>query len=102
VLKGFIGSVSRRERIAAALWVVMSVVVGNTVYDLMVRRAVTEYLFRVALYQAGRGPLTPLREVMDAYVYDAAWVGLLFGSAVALAGFGTILMLRPPRPRPGG
>jgi hypothetical protein len=93
-----IRSLSRRERIAAAIWVVVSIVVGNTVYDLMLTRAIKEYMFRIALHQAGRGPLVSMRDVMDRNIYEATWVALLFASVVALAGFGTIKMLRrvPP------
>lgn len=85
---------TRPERRAVALWIVMSLVIGNTVYDLLVTRAVKEYMFRVALHQAGRGPLVSMADIVGPLTYDAVWIGLLFGSTVALAGFWTIRMLR--------
>jgi hypothetical protein len=91
-------ALTRRERVAVALWIVVSIVVGNTIYDLIMTRAIKEYMFRVALYQAGRGPLTSMPEVMDRNVYYATWISLLFASAVALAGFATIRLLRRPAP----
>jgi hypothetical protein len=96
-MKGFIASVTGRERLAAIIWLVVSAVVGNTIYDLMITRAVKDYMFRVALFEAGRGPRPPLRLLMEQSVYDATWVGLLFGSIVALAGFATIRLLAPHR-----
>ena len=91
---------SRRQRLAAGLWIVMALVIWNTIYDLMLTRGVQEYLFRVALHQAGRGPLVSMAEVMDRNIYDAVWVSTLFASLVALAGFVTIRLFTPPAARP--
>lgn len=88
---------SRRERVAAGLWIVVSLVVWNLVYDLLLTRAVQEFLFRAALHEAGRGPLTSMAEVMDRSVYHAIWVSTLFASLVALAGFFTIRYVGRPR-----
>lgn len=83
-------SLTRRERLAAGLWIVVTVVVWNLIYDLILTRAVQEFMFRAALHEAGRGPLTTMAEVLDPSVYHAIWVSTLFASLVALAGFFTI------------
>lgn len=91
---------SRRQRIAAGLWIVMALVIWNTIYDLMLTRGVQEYMFRFALHQAGRGPLVSMGEVMDRNIYDAVWVSTFFASLVALAGFVTIRMFTQPAAGP--
>ena len=85
---------TRRERVAAGLWIVVAVVVWNLVYDLILTRAVQEFMLRAVLHEAGRGPATTMAEVMDRNVYHAVWVSTLFASLVALAGFFTIRYLR--------
>ena len=90
---------TRAQRIAVAIWLVVPIVVGNAIYDLLLTRGVQEYLFRVALHEAGRGPLVSMGDVMGRVVYDATWVGLLFGCLVALAGFATIRLLSGAPPR---
>ena len=45
---------------------------------------------RAALYEAGRGPLTPIPQVMDPAVYNATWVATLWASIVLLAAMLTI------------
>lgn len=81
---------TRRERFAAGLWLLVALVVWNLIYDLMITRAVQEFMFRAALHEAGRGPHTTMASVLDRSVYDAVWVSTLFASLVALAGFVTI------------
>jgi hypothetical protein len=80
----------RRRRIAAACWLVVAIVVWNGVYDLLLTRAVKEYLLRVAMYEAGRGPLIPVSQVMDYSIYDAVWKSTLAASVILLAGLLTI------------
>jgi hypothetical protein len=87
---------TRPERIAVAIWIVVPIIVGNTVYDLLVTRGIKEFKFRVAQHDAGLGPEASLRDLMAVTVFDATWIGLLFASLVALAGFTTIWLLRPP------
>jgi hypothetical protein len=89
---------SRPQRIALGLWLVVPIVIWHTIYDLMLTRGVQEYLFRVALHQAGRGPLVSMADVMDRNIYDAVWVSTLFASLVALAGFMSIRMLTSAGP----
>ena len=87
----------RRRRIAAAAWLVIAFVVGNGVYDLLLTRSVKEHLLRVAMYEAGRGPLVSLSQVMDYSIYDAIWKAMLVASLLLLAAMLTIRYLgRPP------
>lgn len=87
----------RPQRIAVALWVIVGVVVWNGVYDLMLVRGIKEFLFRDALYEAGRGPQTPIAAVMDAAVFDAVWISTLWASGIVLAGMCTIRLLSRER-----
>lgn len=82
----------RSQRIAVALWLVLAVGLWNAIFEMMVIRGVKEYLFRAALFDAGRGPLTPIRLVMDPAIFDATWVATLWTSIVVLAGLMTIRM----------
>jgi hypothetical protein len=85
---------TRAERIAVAIWIVVPVIVGNTVYDLLLTRGLKEFKFRVAQHDAGQGPEASLAALMAVTAYDATWIALLFGSLVMLAGFATIRLLR--------
>jgi hypothetical protein len=51
---------------------------------------VKEYLLRVAMHEAGRGPLIPVSQVMDYSIYDAVWKSTLAASLILLAGLLTI------------
>ena len=93
-----IARLTRAERFAAGLWIVLALVIGNGIYDILVTRGVKEYLFRHALHEAGRGPEVPIRQIMDVTVFDATWVGLLWGCTVLLAGMITVRLFRPRRP----
>jgi hypothetical protein len=94
---------TRAERTAIVIWIVVPVSVGNTVYDLLVTRGLKEFKFRVAQHDAGQGPEASLADIMAVTVFDATWIGLLFGSIVLLAGCVTIRLLRrPDRPMPDG
>jgi hypothetical protein len=86
----------RAQRIAVALWLVLAVGLWNAIFEMMVVRGVKEYLFRAALFDAGRGPLTPIRQVMDPAIFDATWVATLWTSIVVLAGLLTIQLLKRP------
>ena len=85
--------VSRAQRLAVGLWLVLAVALWNGIFEMMVVRGVKEYLFRAALFDAGRGPLTPIAEVMDPAIYHATWVATLWASIVVLAAMLTIRML---------
>jgi hypothetical protein len=85
---------TRPERFAVGLWIVLALFVGNAIYDLLLTRGIKEYVLRYALSEAGKGPPVPLTELMDAVVLDATWVSILWGSVVLLAGMLTIRLMR--------
>lgn len=82
----------RSQRITVAMWLVLAVGLWNAIFEMMVVRGAKEYLFRAALFDAGRGPLTPIRQVMDPAIFDATWVATLWTSIVVLAGLMTVRM----------
>jgi hypothetical protein len=88
----------RPQRIAVMLWIVMATVVWNAVYDLTVGQGIKEYLFRNALYQAGRGPHITVASVMDVFVFRAVWVSTIWASVIMLAGLFTIRLFSTRRP----
>ncbi len=81
---------ARRSRIAAAAWLAIAVIVWNTVYDLLMTRAVKEHLMRAAMHEAGRGPFVPLAQVMSVSAFDAVWKSTLAAGLILLAGVLTI------------
>jgi hypothetical protein len=83
---------TRRERIAAALWVVIGIVVWNGIYDFVLTRAVNLYLFRASQHEAGRGPAVSMPDIMDYAVYDAIWMSTMWACAIVLAGLLTLRM----------
>jgi hypothetical protein len=85
--------IPRAQKIAAALWIVLGIVVWNGVYDLVVGQGIKEYLFRQALYQAGRGPAISVASVMDPFVSWGAYVATVWASIITLAGLLTIKYL---------
>jgi hypothetical protein len=87
----------RAQRMAVGLWLVLAVALWNGIFEMMVVRGVKEYLFRAALFEAGRGPLTPIAQVMDPAIYHATWVATLWSSVVMLAAMMTIRWVRPER-----
>jgi hypothetical protein len=84
---------ARRERFAAALWVIVAVVVWNGLYDLLLARSTQNYLFRAALHQAGLGPPADLTTAMDLAVRDALWISTLWAGIILLAGAWTVKMM---------
>jgi hypothetical protein len=80
----------RRHRFAVIAWLIIGIALWNGVFEMMVVRGVKEYLFRAALHDAGRGPLTPIRQVMDPAIFDATWIATLWTSIVLLAALLTI------------
>jgi hypothetical protein len=85
----------RAQRLAVALWLVLAVALWNGVFEMIVVRGVKEYLFRAALFDAGRGPLTPIPQIMDPAIRHATWVATLWASVVMLAAMTTIRWLSP-------
>ena len=88
----------RLPRLALALWIVLGVALWNAIFEMLVVRGVKEYLFRAALFEAGRGPQIPIAAVMDPAVHHATWVATLWTSIVLLAAFATIRALQPAAP----
>jgi hypothetical protein len=83
----------RNDRIAVTIWVIVSVVVWNGVYDLLMTRGIKDYLLRQALHQAGRGPEVSMTALIDLAITEATWVSTLWASAILLAGMMTIRLL---------
>ncbi len=83
------------QRIAAALWVVIGIVVWNGIFEMQVVRGVKEYLFHAALSGTGRGPVIPIEQIMDPAIYDAMWIATLWASSIVLAGLLTLRLGRP-------
>lgn len=86
-------AIGRRERIAVWLWVVISVVVWNGLYDELLARSTQTYLFRQAIHQAGLGSWVDLTTALDVAVRDAAWLSTLWASLLLLAGLVTIRLV---------
>lgn len=85
---------TRREKIAVALWVVLGIALWNALYDHVLEKGVKEYLFRSTLHEAGRAPRVSIAEVLDPFLFDAVWVSTYWAGLVMLAGFVTIRILR--------
>jgi len=79
-----------RQRVAVAVWIVLTIALWNAIFEMMVVRGVKEYLFRAALHAAGRRPFTPIADVMDPAIYHATWVATLWTSIILLAALLTI------------
>ncbi len=86
-------ALDRRERLAAAVWVVIAIVAWNGVYDILLTRGIKDYLLRNALHLAGRGPAVSMTDRMDAAVAEAFWLATLAASILLLAGLWTIRLL---------
>jgi hypothetical protein len=68
------GRLTRREQLAVAIWIVVPVIIGNTIYDLLLTRGLKEFKFRVAQHDAGQGPEASLSALMAVTAYDATWI----------------------------
>jgi hypothetical protein len=71
-------------------WVVLGIALWNALFEMIVVRGVKDYLLRAELFAAGRGPATPIREVMDPAIHHAAWVATTWTAIVWLAAVVTI------------
>lgn len=83
-------ALSRRERLAVALWAAAAVVVWNGVYDLLLAKSTETYLFRTAIHQAGLGPPVDLTSALDYAVVNAVWLSTFWGCLLLLLGLLTI------------
>ena len=84
---------TRRRRLAIALWVVMAVVVWNGLYDLRITLGVRDYLMKQALHDAGRGPAVTISTAMDDTVRDAVKVASLWSAIILTCGLVTVRLL---------
>jgi hypothetical protein len=87
-------ALSRRERVAAAVWVAAAVVVWNGLYDLLLAKSTETYLFRAAIHQAGKGPPVDLTSALDYAVLNAVWLSTLWACSLLLLAMVTIRTLR--------
>jgi hypothetical protein len=85
---------TRRERIAVALWLLVGTVAWNGLYDVFLLRSTREYLYRQALHQAGRGPVVDLSQAMGVAVRDAVWLSTLWVSIVLLVAMLTLKLMQ--------
>ena len=82
-------------------WVVLGIALWNALFEMIVVRGVKDYLLRAELFTAGRGPGTPIREIMDPAIHHAAWVATTWTVVVWLAAVLTIQYASPhPRLEP--
>jgi hypothetical protein len=88
----------RRERVAVTVWLVLTLVVWNGIYDLLLTRGIKDYLLRNALHQAGRGPEVSMTALLDFTVWEAFWVSTLWASVILFAGLWTVRMFSSTRP----
>jgi hypothetical protein len=88
---------TRRERFAVGLWMVLAIVAWNGLYDLLLERSTQNYLFRQAIHQAGLGPWIDMTVAMDVAVRDAIWIATLWASVLVLAGMTTVRTLNSER-----
>jgi hypothetical protein len=65
---------ARGRRLLVIGWGILGIALWNALFEMMVVRGVKDYLLRAELFAAGRGPITPFREVMDPAIHHAAWV----------------------------
>lgn len=75
------------------LWIGIGVVVWNGVFDLVVRRGMTEYLFRQAAFDAGRGERYTMHDVMDLAIRHATLIASAWAIAITAAGVATVMIL---------
>lgn len=83
-------------RLAVILWVLVTVVVWNGVYDLGISLGIRDYLMHAALHDAGRGPDLPLAEMMQRAVRESVRLATFWASLVLAAGLGTVWVLSRP------
>lgn len=89
-----IAGLSRRERIAAAAWVLIAAVAWNGLYDLFLLARTRRYLYNQALQLASGAPPIDLSQAMAAGVRDAAWTATLWASLLLLAAMVTLRRAR--------
>jgi hypothetical protein len=82
-----------RRRLALALWIAISIVLWNGLYDMRISLGIRNHLFNAALHEAGRGPEVVMSDDMRETVRDAVLVATLWASIVLAAGVATVIGL---------
>ena len=85
---------SRVQKIAVGLWLLVAVGLWHAMYDQILEKGIKEYLFRSTLHEAGRAPRVPIATVLEPFLFDAIWVSTFWAALVLLAGLFTIRILR--------
>lgn len=86
------------RRALVGLWLVVAILVWNTVFDLYVSRGAREYLQMAAEAELGRGPVPAMREVMDQTSRRGAMAATRWALVVFGAGCLTIAFSRRATP----
>jgi hypothetical protein len=83
----------RPIRVALLLWVIVTVIVWNGLYDVRISLGVREYLLQAALHDAGRAPALPLADMMRHTVHESIKLATFWASLVLTAGLATVWLL---------
>lgn len=89
-----------RERLAAVLWVLLAMFIGNGIYDVLVARGIKEVLYQYALSEGSGSAPVPLKAMMRTTVHHATEIGLLWAGLILIVGFASMRLLRAMAPRP--
>jgi hypothetical protein len=88
----------RRRAVVVAGWALVSFVVWNGFFDILVTRGEKQYLLSQARHELGVGPRTTIDEVMTRTIHDAVRVASLWALFVFVAGLGvTAVAVRAER-----
>jgi hypothetical protein len=81
---------ARRRRRAVLLWLVVSVVVWNGIFDFVQTRGIKDYLLRTAMHELGRGPAVAFPEAMSDVNREAIVLATIWAVGILAAGILTI------------
>jgi hypothetical protein len=82
-----------RRRVALLLWVIVTVIVWNGLYDVRISLGVRDYLLQAALHDAGRAPAAAMAEMMRHTVHESVKLATFWASLVLTAGLATVWLL---------
>jgi hypothetical protein len=77
-------------RLVVVGWVVLGIALWNALFEMMVVRGVKDALLRAEQFTAGRGPFTPVRDVMEHAIHHGLWVATIWTAIVWFAAGATI------------